>query len=137
MKPDVIANLQDVIRTQVETDKSKLNELLQENKISIMLIKGPEVLMKIIKIVKRAAIKRTHKLSDIDVKRIHDIKKKLKGDTDIMYLITLLIQLRETVSHLNISQLSEDVVSIIREEAVANITDLSKLNNLLTKQEKK
>jgi len=121
-KTDIVANLSDVVKTQVLTDKTQITEVLKDNKIIVSILKGPQVLVKVIKVSKVAPKQRV--LSNETVEELKNAKKLLKNNVDLIYLITLLAKVKDLLSNLDVKNLNVEGSKLIKsvvEDAVSKL----------------
>lgn len=116
VEQDIIKNLKDVVRTQITTDMKCFAELLDTSKVIVTIIKGPEILTKIVKVKKSSVRIKREPVSPETVKKIKVAKKLLKDNTDMMYLLMLLAKVREYSNKVNLKQLSPEAVQTIKLE---------------------
>ena len=123
MEYDTIKNIRDVLNTQIETDKVKLNELLVDNKIIISIVKGPTVITKVIKTIKTLS-KQKRTLSATEIEKLKSAKKILKNNLEALYLVTLAIRFSETLKKTSIKDIpvgERDVVEKSLREVFATM----------------
>lgn len=116
MSIDILENLKDVVAVQVATDKSKLVEILVNNKIVITIVKGPQVLTKMVEVGKVRGGKKRASISEETVQKIKTAKKMMKGNIDMIYLFTLLAKLEEYTTKVDMKDLTPEAQEALKVE---------------------
>ena len=113
---DILANIKDVVAVQVATDKDKLTTILMDKKILITIIKGPQVITKLVSTGQSRGASKRASISQATVQKIKIAKKMLKGNVDMIYLFTLLAKLEEYATKVDIKVLTPEALSALKEE---------------------
>lgn len=132
MSTNILANLKGAVEVQVATDKKQLNNLLKDSKINIAIIKGPQVLARIVKITPPRKRTDTTTVSSITLERIRVQKQLLTNNVDALYVFTLIEQTKENLKKLNLKDMKPEAVAVFNQEIQDLITKLAATQKLLT-----
>jgi hypothetical protein len=113
---DLKFKIEEALRKELN-QYAEIDTFLEWNKIVITATKGPKVGIKIIE-VQREEPKKT--IIDLrphhEVKAVETVKKALKVNTDVTYLLTLLEDVKKAAKNLDYKHLTEDAANTIKEQ---------------------
>jgi hypothetical protein len=131
MKEDILKNMEDVVKVQVETDRDSLKSALKDNKIVIVITKELKVITKMVKVA--AYRKRAPRLTVADetYEAIKSFRKCCKDNIDATNVFVLIEKLSSSIKTLNLKDMTQEAVSMFNHEIRALITKLSSTQKLL------
>jgi len=121
---NVIFNLSRVIGFQLEADGDEVSRLLKKNKVVVTILQGPSINIKSIKLNDRPT--KRQPLPKETVEYVKRLKLVLKGNTDAVYLLTILSKAQELVKKLDYSHLNQVGANVIESAIKKTITNLAK-----------
>ena len=116
MDIDVLANLKNAIEVQAATDKEQLNEILTDSKIIIVIVKGPEVLTKVVKVVPARKMAPRVTMPQQVLENIEAQRKNLNDNMDALYTFTLIEQTKKNIKKLNIKDMTPEAAAMFNRE---------------------
>ena len=122
MDMDILANLKSAIEVQVAKDKEQLNEVLADSKIIIDIVKGPKVLVKVVKV--SLTRKRTPRVTVHQqiLENIRTQRELLNGNMDALYTFTLIEKMKENIGKLNLKDMTPEAAAMFNLEIQDMIT---------------